>query len=76
MRKLDGLQDLWRSIGGEDRSGQPGKETDLFEASDHYYHEQFMESFSSTNYSKLDYDPVLGLLKSGKLRLRRTIRAT
>ena len=40
----------------EDRSGQPGKETGLFEASDHYYHEQFMESFSSTDYSKLDYD--------------------
>ena len=32
------------------------KETDLFEASDHYYHEQFMDSFSSTDYSKLDCD--------------------
>ena len=30
----------------------------LFEASDHYHHEQFMESFSSTDYSKLDYDRV------------------
>ena len=40
----------------EDRSGRPDKGTDLFEASDHYYHEQFMESFSSTDYSKLDYD--------------------
>ena len=30
--------------------------TDLFEASDHYFHEQFMESFSPTNYSKLDDD--------------------
>ena len=39
-----------------DRSGRPGKETDLFEASDRYNHEQFMENFSSTYYSKLDYD--------------------
>ena len=46
------------SVAGEDRSRRPGKETDLFEASDHYYHEQFMESFSSTDYSKLDYDRV------------------
>ena len=49
-------QDRWKSVAGEDRSGQPGKETDLFEASDHYYHEQFTESFSLTDYSKLDYD--------------------
>ena len=49
-------QDSWKSVDGEDRSGKPGKETDLFEASDHYYHEQFMKSFSSTDYSKLDYD--------------------
>ena len=45
-----------KSVAGEDRSGQPGKETDLFEASDHYFHEQFMESFSSASYSKEDYD--------------------
>ena len=49
-------QDPWKSVAGEDRSWQLGKETDLFEASDHHYHEQFMESFSSTDYSKLDYD--------------------
>ena len=55
-KKHYGSQDPWKSVGGEDRSGRPGKETDLFEASDHYYHEQFMESFSSTNYSKLDDD--------------------
>ena len=36
--------------------GDPIKGTDLFEASDHYFHEQFMESFSSTNDSKLDDD--------------------
>ena len=49
-------QDPWKSVAGDDRSGQPGKETDLFEASDQYYHEQLMESFSSTDFSKLDYD--------------------
>ena len=48
------MQDPWKSAAEEDRSRQLG--TDLFKASDHYYHEQFMESFSSTDYSKLDYD--------------------
>ena len=42
----------------KDRLGQPGKETDLFEASDQHFHEQIMESFSSTDYSKLDDDRV------------------
>ena len=51
-----GSQDPWKSVTGEDRSGRPDKGTDLFEASDHYFHEQFMQSFSSTNYSKLDDD--------------------
>ena len=51
-----GNQDPWKSVAGEDRSGQLGKESDLFQASDHYFHEQFMESFSSTDYSKSDYD--------------------
>ena len=32
------------------------KGTDLFEASDQHYHEQFMESFSSASYSKWDDD--------------------
>ena len=41
-----GNQDPWTSVAGEDRPGQPGKETDL------------LESFSSTDYSKLDYDRV------------------
>ena len=49
-----GSQDPWRSIEGEDRSGRPDKGTDLFEASDQHYHEQFMESFSSASYSKWD----------------------
>ena len=55
-KKYYGSQDPWRSIGGEDRSGRRDEGTDLFEASDHYFHEQFMESFSSTNDSKLDDD--------------------
>ena len=45
-KKHYGSHDPWKSVAGEDRSGQPGKETDLFEASDHYNHEQYMESFS------------------------------
>ena len=52
----DGSQDPWSAIAKEDRSGRLFKGTDLFEASDHHYHEQFMESFSSTDYSKLDDD--------------------
>ena len=55
-KKYYGNQDPLKSVAGEDRSGQPGKETDLFETSDHYHHEQFMESFSSASYSKLDDD--------------------
>ena len=55
-KKHYGSQDPWKSVAGEDRSGRPDKGTDLFEASDHYFPEQFMESFSSTNYSKLDDD--------------------
>ena len=39
-----GYQDPGKSVVVDDRSRQPGKETDLF------------ESFSSTEYSKLDYD--------------------
>ena len=54
VKRHYGSQDPWRSIAGEDRSGRPDKGTDLFEASDHHYHEQFMESFSSTSYSKMD----------------------
>ena len=55
-KKHYGSQDPWKSVTGEDRSGRLDKGTDLFEASDHYYHEQFMESFSSASYSKLDDD--------------------
>ena len=52
-----GSQDPWSSlVEKEERSGRPDKGTDLFEASDHHYHEQFMESFSSASYSKWDDD--------------------
>ena len=54
VKRHYGSQDPWRPIGGEDRSVRPDYGTDLFEASDQHYHEQFMESFSSTSYSKLD----------------------
>ena len=55
-KKHYGNQDPWKSVPGEDRSGRLDKGTDLFEASDHRYHEQFLESFSSASYSKLDDD--------------------
>ena len=52
-----GSQDPWSSIAKkEERSGRPDKGTDLFDTSDHHYHEQFMESFSSASYSKWDDD--------------------
>ena len=49
VKRSYGSQDPWSSIAKEDRSGRPDKGTDLFEASDHHYHEQFMESFSSAS---------------------------
>ena len=55
-KKHYGSQDPCKSIAGEDRSGRPDKGKDLFEASDHHSHEQFMESFFSPSYSKLDDD--------------------
>ena len=42
--KYNGNQDPWKSVAGEDRSGQPGKEREL------------SGNFSSTDFSKLDYD--------------------
>ena len=45
-KKHYGSQDPWKSVAGEDRPGQPGKETDL------------LQSFSTTDYSKLDYNRV------------------
>ena len=57
VKRSYGSQDPWSSIAKEEeRSGRLRKSTDLFEASDHHYHEQFMESFSSASYSEWDYD--------------------
>ena len=57
VKRSYGSQDPWSSIAKkEERSGRPDKGADLFEASDHHYHEQFMESFSSASYSKWDDD--------------------
>ena len=52
-----GNQDSWSTIvEKEERSGRPDIGIDQLKASDHYYHEQFMESFSSASYSKWDDD--------------------
>ena len=52
-----GSQDPWSSVvKKEERSGRPDIGTDQFKTSDHYYHEQFLESFSSASYSKWDDD--------------------
>ena len=52
-----GNQDPWSTVAKkEDRSGRPDIDADQFKASNHYYHEQFMESFSSASYSKWDDD--------------------
>ena len=64
-KKHHGSQDPWKSVAEEDRSGRLDKGTDLFEASDHHYHEQFMESSSSTNHSKLDDDRAWSSQQSG-----------
>ena len=57
VKRSYGSQDPWNRIAKkEERSGRPDKGTDLFEASDHHYHDQFMESFSSASYSKWDDD--------------------
>ena len=50
-------QDPWSSIAKkEERSGRPDIGIDRLKASDYYYHEQFLESFSSASYSKWDDD--------------------
>ena len=52
-----GNQDPWSSIAKEDRSEPPDFGIDQMKASDYYYHEQFMESFSSSaSNSKWDDD--------------------
>ena len=54
-----GNQNPKNSMAKEDRSGRPDKGTDLYEASDHHYHQQFMETFSSVIYSKWDDDRLV-----------------
>ena len=52
-----GNQDPWSTIAEkEERSGRPDIGIDRMKASDYYYHERFMESFSSASYSKWDDD--------------------
>ena len=56
-KKSYGSQDPWSSVAKkEERSGRPDIGIDRLKASDYYYHEQFMESFSSASYSKWDDD--------------------
>ena len=52
-----GNQDPWSSVAEkEERSARPDIGTNQLKGSDHNYHEQFMESFSSATYSKWDDD--------------------
>ena len=52
-----GNQNPWGTVAEkEEGSGRPDTGSDRKTASDHYYHEQFMESFSSASYSKWDND--------------------
>ena len=61
-KRYYGSQDPWSSIAKEDRSERPDKGTDLFEASDHHYHEQFMESFFNKLF-KIGWQPCLVFLR-------------
>ena len=71
VKRSYGSQDPWSSIAKEDRSGRPGTGTNLFETSDHHYHEQLWKA-SLQQVIQNGMTTVLGLLKSGKLRSRRT----
>ena len=52
-----GNQNPWSTIAEkEERPGRPDIGIDRKKASDHDYHEQFMESFSSASHSKWDDD--------------------
>ena len=54
-----GNQNPWSTIADkEERPGRPDIGIDRKTAFDYYYHEQFMESFSSASYSKWDDDHV------------------
>ena len=55
VKRSQGSQDPWSSIAKkEERSGRLDIGIDRLKASDYYYHEQFMESFSSASFSKWD----------------------
>ena len=57
VKRSYGNQNPWSTIAEkEEGSGRPDIGIDRKKASDHYYHEQFMESFSSASYSKWDDD--------------------
>ena len=57
VQRSIGNQDSWSTNAEkEKRSGRPDIGIDQFKASDHYYHEQFVESFSSASDSKWDDD--------------------
>ena len=71
-KKHYGSQDPWKSVVADDRSGRPGKGTDLFEASDHHFHEPIHGKLLC-KVIQIWMTTVIGLLKSGKLREKRTI---
>ena len=55
--KSYGNQNPWSTIvEKEERPGRPDVGSDRKKAFDYYYHEQFMEGFSSASYSKWDDD--------------------
>ena len=57
VKRSYGNQNPWSTIAEkEERSERPVFGIDRKKASDHYYHEQFMESFSSASNSKWDDD--------------------
>ena len=57
VKRSYGSQNPWSTMAEkEEGSGRPDIGIDRKKAFDHYYHEQFMESFSSASYSKLDDD--------------------
>ena len=57
VKRSYGNQDPWSTVAEkEERPARPDIGIDRKKASDHYYHEQFKESFSSASYSKWDDD--------------------
>ena len=56
-KRSHGNQNPWSTIAEkEERPGRPDVVSDRKTAFDYYYHEQFMDSFSSASYSKWDDD--------------------